>query len=133
MPRIVTPDELVALATRLQGECGAQPRRAPAGDDSLTQLDPFESPWKIVEASFESEKTSGEVDAPTVDTRPRLPLLTSIVSAGGQGYAVLDGKPLSVGASRDGYTLIELTDQAATVSVNGAIFTLPLHDKKNSP
>jgi hypothetical protein len=131
MPRIVTPEQLVGLATRLQGVCDIATARPSGGAGSVSMNDPFASPWAV------PEEEASPVEEPEVAAAPLpgppLPVLTSIVQAGGRGYAVLDGRPLGVGGTRDGYTLVELTDGAATVSMGGSLHTLPLHTKKNSP
>lgn len=126
-PRIVTANELVALATKLQSVCEAAPAWSATISSVRSARDPFESPWRAVEEAVQPEIPGEEPVA--IPTAQSLPELTAIVTTGGRGYAVLNGKPLSVGSSRDGYTLIELTADSATISVHGAVFTLELRTK----
>jgi hypothetical protein len=58
--------------------------------------------------------------------RGRIPSLTAVVSRGAEGIAVLDGKTLSVGESRDGVMLVRVTARSATVRVEGREYTLSL-------
>ena len=131
LPRIVTTDDLVALASKLQDVCEAAPAWGAASMAGRSARDPFESPWKVIEAAASTGNDPAPAETPS--SVRVLPDLTAIVSAGGRGYAVLDGKPLGLGASRDGYTLVDLTAEAATISVDGAVFTLPLRDRKIVP
>jgi len=129
-PRVVTTDDLVALASKLQGVCEAAPAWGAAGV-LRSSRDPFESPWKAVEVFAQTDTPEAGVRAPTPVRA--LPELTAIVSTVGRGYAVLDGRPLSVGASRDGYTLIELTAESATIEADGSVYTLALRDRNILP
>lgn len=131
MPRIVSTDDLVALASKLQSVCDAAPAWGAATTSVRSSRDPFDSPWKVVEAAV---VTGNALQRPEpTPSAPALPELTAVVSAGGRGYAVLDGKPLGVGASRDGYTLVNLTAGSATISVDGSLITLPLREQKIVP
>ncbi len=125
-------DDLKALASNLADVCIQEPPTHMEASRTQPPLDPFESPWLTV------TKTGSDAlqnpDTPSVNQPMiELPILSAVVSAGEQGYAVLDGKPLAVGASRNGYTLTALTDQAATISINGSVFTLPLRNINSSP
>lgn len=62
-----------------------------------------------------------------------LPTLTAIVLTETGGYAVLNGKPLGVGASREGFTLVNVTAQSATVEMDGVKVTLLLAGERGSP
>ena len=124
--------QVKALASDLAHVCGTEAPARAAAAGPLSSLDPFESPWTAVEdvSSKPQGSTQAVSDAPA---GPVLPELSGVVSVRGHGYAILDGKPLSVGGSRDGYTLTELTDQTATISIRGAIYTLSLRKNNSSP
>jgi len=122
---IVDMKALSGLAEKLLGVCTSNSGVNVAVTSTEPVPDPFASPWAKATASLaaadEATGTTTKVVTPTA-----LPALTAIVSANGRGYGVLDGQPLSVGASRNGYTLIELTDQAARIMIDGEVHTLPL-------
>ncbi len=124
--------QLKALASNLAGVCEQEISPLLEVSSAPAVLDPFESPWST---ATDSDSNTLEIsDTPSGDQfNVVLPVLSAVVSAGEQGYAVLDGKPLAVGASRNGYTLTELTDQTATISVNGSVFTLLLRKNNSSP
>jgi hypothetical protein len=125
-------EQLKALATSLASVCTEDSQHRM--DASLPQMsmDPFESPWAVVNENSGS-RVQSTTSTPDKQLALTLPELSAVVSVGGKGYAVLDGKPLALGASRDGYTLTELTDQAATISIRGSVFTIPLRHDKSSP
>lgn len=88
-----------------------------------------------------SQPHSEDVPTPSMRVDPgpasRLPNLSAIVLTDSGGYAVLNGRPLGVGASREGYTLIALSSLSATVEMDGVRVTLSLaterHGAQKSP
>jgi hypothetical protein len=125
-------EQLKALATSLANVCTEDSRIRMDTSRSHMSMDPFESPWAVVneDSGTSQQSTTGAPDRQSALT---LPELSAVVSVGGKGYAVLNGKPLALGASRDGYTLTELTDQAATITIRGSVFTIPLRHDNSSP
>lgn len=66
------------------------------------------------------------------DTRPasRTPTLSAIVLTESGGYAVLNGRPVGLGASRDGFTLKGLSARTATIDMDGVRVTLSLSGER---
>jgi hypothetical protein len=125
-------EQLEALATSLASVCTDDSQLRIDASQPPMSMNPFESPWA---GSNEDSGAPVRSTAAAPDSQPALtlPELSAVVSVGGNGYAVLDGKPLAVGASRNGYTLTELTDQAATITIRGSVFTIPLRHDNSSP
>lgn len=123
---VVDIHALGTLAERLVGLCMSDdpPIRLSAGESDTP--DPFLSPWVSSHADTAAANPKQLVAQSSPRADDALPELTGIVSANGRGYGVLDGKPLRIGASRDGYTLLELSNQSAKIMKDGSIHTLPL-------
>lgn len=61
----------------------------------------------------------------------RLPTLSAIVLTESGGYAVLNGRPVGLGASREGYTLTHLSARTATIEMEGVRVTLSLSGERH--
>ncbi|MCL4219968.1 MAG: hypothetical protein KJZ65_01225 [Phycisphaerales bacterium] len=72
------------------------------------------------------------IEKARAETRPisRTPTLSAIVLTESGGYAVLNGRPVGLGASRDGFTLTELSARTATIEVDGVRVTLSLSGER---
>ncbi|KAA0216472.1 MAG: hypothetical protein DYG94_04810 [Leptolyngbya sp. PLA3] len=68
------------------------------------------------------------IEPARVQARPasRTPTLSAIVLTESGGYAVLNGRPVGLGASRDGFTLKSLSARTATIEMDGVSLTLSL-------
>jgi len=125
-------EQLEALASNLANTCKQEAPVRLNSSYSQSTADPFEAPWHamtVTDAAVHPTPDTQSASQPIV----KLPVLSAVVSVGGRGYAVLNGKPLAVGGSRNGYTLTELTDLAATISIQGSVYTLPLRPNNSSP
>lgn len=73
-----------------------------------------------------------QIETARVEARPtsRTPTLSAIVLTESGGYAVLNGRPVGLGASRDGFTLTELSARTATISMDGVRVTLSLSGER---
>ncbi len=60
----------------------------------------------------------------------RTPALSAIVLTESGGYAVLNGRPVGLGASRDGFTLTQLSARTATIDMEGVQVTLSLSGER---
>lgn len=88
----------------------------------------------VIEESLKAasdDAADAEVSLPVVraSRAARLPVLSAVVASGArEGIAVLDGRALSVGQTRDGITLVSVTARTATVRIDGVehVLSLPL-------
>jgi len=99
--------------------------------EQIELVDAFASLFPEAQSESEPGQPKAESEAAEQPQRTRaapMPVLSAIVLTGSGGYAVLDGHPLGVGATRDGWTLRRLTGQTATIERDGVIYTLSLHD-----
>ncbi|GAB4383734.1 MAG: hypothetical protein Kow0022_04340 [Phycisphaerales bacterium] len=87
-----------------------------------------------VTAPLQADAVAEPVEQARVEPRraPSTPSLSAIVLTESGGYAVLNGRPLSLGATRDGYTLTALSSRSATIEMDGVRVTLSLGgDRQN--
>lgn len=101
------------------------------GDPSFDAFNP--EAMKQLQAALAGERVAAPVAVEAKAGGPRdeprtqrVPALTAVVSRGSGGIAVLDGKTLSVGETRDGMTLVGVTARSATVRIGGREYTLSL-------
>lgn len=108
------------------------PLASPVSADAMAR-DAF-ADWKRVAevVALAEEQPAARTPEPARPVQA-LPTLTAIVLTETGGYAVLNGKPLGVGASREGFTLVGVTAQSATVDMDGVKVTLLLAGERGSP
>lgn len=121
-------DQLLAASAPLQN---------PLMDGAVVHAhDAFSS---LVSAPLRAESAAETLERARVEPRraPSLPSLSAIVLTESGGYAVLNGRPLSLGATRDGYRLTALSSRSATIDMDGVRVTLSLgaerHNAQISP
>lgn len=115
---------------------GSQPVDSPLARQlasGITPRDAFADWERIDDVPAIGEEQAVSAPAAPARAARAMPTLTAIVLTETGGYAVLNGKPLGVGASREGFTLVGVTAQSATVEMDGVKVTLLLAGERGSP